>query len=101
MLAKALSALLAAAALAGAVLYAQNQAEKGKKPKPVFDTSKSGTPTPIEEKPAKPPAASLDPNEVQPGGEPTAEQAGNPAEKPQKKKKQKKIMPSSKAAFPD
>lgn len=97
MFAKIASLLLAAAALTGAVIYAQNQAEKGKKPKPVFDTSKSGTPTPIEEEPkAKP--------EAKPESQGNSAEAANPQqnpEKPQKKKKQKKIMPSSKAAFPD
>ncbi len=45
---KLISVLFALAALAGAVLYAQKQGREKPRRDPVFDTSKSGTPTPID-----------------------------------------------------
>lgn len=95
--AKIVSVLFAIAALAGAVIYAQQKAKKNPQERPVFETSKSGTPTPIDEKDEKPvkpkPQQKAEPKD----GEQTQNQA--PEQKPQKKKK--KIMPSSKAAFPE
>jgi hypothetical protein len=84
-------------ALAGAVIYAQNQAEKGKKPKRVFETSKSGTPTPIEEAPPAP--------GVTPPAQQTPEQSNESEQSGKKNGKKKKngemtIMPSSKSMTP-
>lgn len=45
---RALSLTLAVVALAGAVIYAQKKARKSPQREPVFDTSKSGLPTPID-----------------------------------------------------
>ncbi|GAB4423410.1 MAG: hypothetical protein OHK0011_03290 [Turneriella sp.] len=48
MLGRYLSLTLAVAALAGAVLFAQKKGRENPRRDPVFDTSKSGTPTPID-----------------------------------------------------
>lgn len=98
MLARTLTLLLAACALAGAVIYAQQKADKKENNRPIFESSKSGTPTPIEEAPpAKKPAKKDEVNSAevkQPSAEQTKEQ-----EKPKKKKK--KVMPTSKSYMPD
>ncbi len=48
MLGRYLSLSFALLALAGAVIYAQKKAQKNPQREPVFDTSKSGIPTPID-----------------------------------------------------
>lgn len=48
MLGRILSLVFALAALVGAVLYAQKKGRENPRRDPVFDTSKSGTPTPID-----------------------------------------------------
>lgn len=95
MLAKLLTLTLAACALAGAVIYAQKKGDKKEKITPVFESSKSGTPTPIEDAPPKKPVKPNEtkPEEVKPQGSEQTQQ--------QQKPKKKKIMPSSKSAFPD
>jgi hypothetical protein len=102
MLAKSLSVLLAAAALVGAVIYAQTKAEKGTKVSPVFETSKSGTPTPIEDSEkqvkSKKPAVKK-PNETD---EIKQEKTTNETQQAAPiKKKKKKVMPTSKSYIPD
>lgn len=48
MVARYLSLAFALLALAGAVIYAQKQGKENPRRDPVFDTSKSGLPTPID-----------------------------------------------------
>lgn len=99
MFAKSISLIFAVGALVGAVIYAQNKAEKGEKIRPVFESSKSGTPTPIETpKPVKPKN-----EEVQQKSDekPVEKQTANEGDKPVKKKKKKKVMPTSKSLSVD
>ena len=107
MFGKIFSVFLAAAALAGAVIYAQKKAQERPVERPVFDTSKSGTPTPIDEAPVKKPGkdkAVPKPNEVPTQNKETSPQekkeaAESKEQKPGKKKK--KVMPTSKSYIPD
>ncbi len=99
MLAKILTLLLAAGALVGAVIYAQNKAEKGQKVKPVFESSKSGTPTPWPDDKESPTAIKKKPTSK-------VDEKQSPKQEPEKKPeatendKEKKIMPSSKSMVP-
>ncbi len=97
MLARTLSLLFAAVALAGAVIYAQKKANETPQVRPVFETSKSGTPTPIEDAPPKKPAKK---NEVKQTDE-VKPQAEEPVQQQKPKKKKKKVMPTSKSYIPD
>ena len=103
MLLKSLSLIFAGGALVGAVVYAQNKAEKGKKATPVFESSKSGTPTPWPDDKESPTAIRKKP--VKKGEE---EKVAKP--KPQEPEKKSaadtkdngvKIMPSSKSMAPE
>ncbi len=98
MIARLFSLLLAAGALAGAVIYAQKQAEKKERPTPVFESSKSGTPTPIEDAPPVKKPAKKDDSKNENVKQQPAEQSKQ-SEKPKKKKK--KVMPTSKSYIPD
>ncbi len=101
--ARILTLLFAASALAGAVIYAQQKAEKSPRINPVFDTSKSGTPTPwpddkgsttaIHEKAAK---KAADEKSIK-------QQKGESQKTPSatENEKHKKIMPSSKSMVPE
>ncbi len=97
MIARTLSILFAATALVGAVLYAQKKANENPQVRPVFETSKSGTPTPIEDAPPKKPVKK---NEIKQGEE-VKQQADEPAQQQKSKKKKKKVMPTSKSYIPD
>jgi hypothetical protein len=90
MRAKFMSLIFAMAALAGAVIYAQNKAEKTGKGKPVFESSKIGTPTPIEEEPVK-----QKPAQNKKEKKPDAAQNSQ-----QNEEDDKVIMPSSKSFTP-
>jgi len=90
MRAKFISLVFALAALAGAVIYAQNKAEKTGKGKPVFESSKIGTPTPIEEEPVKD-----KPAQNKKDKKPDAAQNDK-----NKEEDEKVIMPSSKSFTP-
>jgi len=97
-----LSLIFAATALAGAVIYAQQKAEKSPRTNPVFDTSKSGPPTPIDATDEQKESIKKQ-NEYRKNK--TVEQT-TPKEKwPEPaepgKKKRKKVMPSSKSYIPD
>lgn len=98
MLARTLTLLLATCALAGAVIYAQQKAGKKENNRPVFESSKSGTPTPIEEAPPAQKPAKKDEVKKEEVKQPSAEQSQQ-QEKPKKKKK--KVMPTSKSYIPD
>jgi len=103
MKAKIGSLLLALAALSGAVIYAQQKANKAPKQSPVFDTSKSGTPTPIEEVAPAKPGEEPTPNQPSPGVTPPMPAQTNQPEKKHGKKKKPgdmTIMPSSKSMTP-
>ncbi len=97
-----LSLLFAATALAGAVIYAQQKAEKSPRINPVFDTSKSGTPTPID-------ATDEEKEQIRKQNESRKNQGVEQARPEEKwptpsepgKKKRKKVMPSSKSYIPD
>lgn len=103
MTARILSLVFAAMALAGAVIYAQQKGREKPRPNPVFDTSKSGTPTPwpddkgsttaIQEKAAKKAADEKS----------TKQQKGESENAPSKpaNENHKKIMPSSKSMVPE
>jgi hypothetical protein len=102
MLAKTLTLLLAAGALVSAVIYAQNKAEKTQKVKPVFESSKSGTPTPWPDDKESPTSPK---KKVEKKGEedkPAVQEKKEPEKKPEatEKDKEKKIMPSSKSMVP-
>jgi outer membrane biosynthesis protein TonB len=98
MIARLLSLLLATAAMAGAVIYAQQKAEKKENPRPIFESSKSGTPTPIEDAPPVKKPAKKD----EPKPEEVKQQGAEPSQQPEKpKKKKKKVMPTSKSYIPD
>lgn len=102
MLIRYASLIFAVAGLAGAVIYAQQKAEKSPRVNPVFDTSKSGTPTPIdatdEEKDAIKKQNEYRKNKTVEQTTPK-EKWPEPAEPG--KKKRKKVMPSSKSYIPD
>lgn len=98
MIARLFSLLLATGALVGAVIYAQKQAEKKERPTPVFESSKSGTPTPIEDAPPVKKPAKKEESKAEEVKPQTAEQSQQ-QEKPKKKKK--KVMPTSKSYIPD
>ncbi len=90
MVAKVASLIFAVAALAGAVIFAQQKGREKPRPNPVFDTSKSGTPTPI------------DATEEEKEAIRKANAAGDKTEPQQKpQKKPVKVMPSSKSYIPD
>ena len=101
MIAKILTLTLPAGALAGAVIYAQKQAEKGGKVKPVFESSKIGTPTPWPDDKESPTAIKKKPatnaDEKLP---PQQEPEKKPETTEKDKEKEKKIMPSSKSMVP-
>lgn len=100
---KILSLAFAAAALTGAVVYSQSKADKKPKKIEVFDTSKSGTPTPWPDDKESPTAIRKKP--VQKGEEekPVKQEKAEPEKKPaaNEKEKEKKIMPSSKSMIPE
>lgn len=102
MLIRYASLIFAVAGLAGAVIYAQQKAQKSPRVNPVFDTSKSGTPTPIdatdEEKDAIKKQNEYRKNKTVEQTTPK-EKWPEPAEPG--KKKRKKVMPSSKSYIPD
>lgn len=101
---KILSLVFAAAALTGAVIYSQSKAEKNPKKVEVFDTSKSGTPTPWPDDKESPTAIKKKTvkkeTEVKP---PKQEKQGTdkqPELNEKEKDKDKEIMPSSKSLVP-
>lgn len=102
MLIRYASLIFAVAGLAGAVIYAQQKAQKSPRVNPVFDTSKSGTPTPIdatdEEKDAIKKQNEYRKNKTVEQTTPK-EKWPEPAEPG--KKERKKVMPSSKSYIPD
>ncbi|MFO1470419.1 MAG: hypothetical protein U1F27_05200 [Turneriella sp.] len=98
MFARILTFAFAACALAGAVIYAQQKAYKKENTRPVFESSKSGTPTPSEDAPAVKKSEKKEESKNQEIKPPSAEQAQQ-QEKPKKKKK--KVMPTSKSYIPD
>jgi hypothetical protein len=112
---KILSFLFATAALAGAVIYAQQKAQKSPRKNPVFDTSKSGTPTPIDATDAEKDAIRKQNehhNHDKQTDVPAQGQQASPAQSntPKQnwpeptepgKKKRKKVMPSSKSYIPE
>lgn len=98
MFARILTLIFAGCALAGAVIYAQQKADKKESPRPIFESSKSGTPTPIEDAPPVKKPAKKDETKNEEVKPPSAEQAQQ-QEKPKKKKK--KVMPTSKSYIPD
>lgn len=102
MVAKILSVLLAAGALVGAVIYAQNQAEKGGKVKPVFESSKIGTPTPWPDDKESPTSPKKKPVKKDEQEKPAKQEKQDPEKKPAAtgKDKEKEIMPSSKSLIP-
>jgi hypothetical protein len=110
-----LSLVFALAALAGAVLYAQKKGRENPRRDPVFDTSKSGTPTPIdataeekeeirkqnEYRKIKNNQGERDEaNELKPVQQKSPEEKWPTPAEPGKKKR-KKVMPSSKSYIPD
>lgn len=94
MFAKIASLLFALFALTGAILYAQKKAKENPQIRPVFETSKSGTPTPIEEVPAEK-------NDKTNAENAEAVKQQNKDQAPPQKKKKKAVMPTSKSYFPD
>ncbi|MFZ5629371.1 MAG: hypothetical protein ACOY5B_09615 [Spirochaetota bacterium] len=112
MLGKVISVLLALAALAGAVLYAQKQGREKPRRDPVFDTSKSGTPTPIDASDAERERIRRENEEhgkKKAGEQPQVNPQQNnqpedkwpePKEYP-RKKKGPRVMPSSKSYIPE
>lgn len=98
MLTRTLTLLLATCALAGAVIYAQQKAGKKENNRPIFESSKSGTPTPIEEAPPEKKPAKREEVKKEETKPQQAEQSQQ-SEKPIKKKK--KVMPTSKSYIPD
>jgi len=112
MLGRYLSLAFALLALAGAVLYAQKQGKEKPRRDPVFDTSKSGTPTPIDasetererirrdnEDHAKKKAGDQQRANPQQNSVPE-EKWPEPKEYP-RKKKGPRVMPSSKSYIPE
>lgn len=100
---KILSLIFAAAALTGAVIYSQNKAEKKPKRVEVFDTSKSGTPTPWPDDKESPTAIKKKPVNKVEEKQPPKQEKQEPEKKPEAagKDKEKKIMPSSKSLVPE
>lgn len=92
---KILSLAFAAAALTGAVIYSQSKAEKKPKKIEVFDTSKSGTPTPWPDDKESPTAVKKKPAQKGEEEKPVKQEKAEP------KKKPAAVMPSSKSMIPE
>ncbi len=102
MVAKVSSLLFAVAALAGAVIFAQQKASERPRPNPVFDTSKSGTPTPIDASDEeKENIRKQNEHLNKKGKEQAPAKDQRPAQAAPGKKKNKPVMPSSKSYIPD
>lgn len=99
---KILSLVFAAAALTGAVIYSQSKAEKNPKKVEVFDTSKSGTPTPWPDDKESPTAIKKKPERKASETKPPKQEKQEPEKKPEaaEKEKEKEVMPSSKSLIP-
>ena len=98
MFARILTLLIAACALVGAVIYAQQKADKKENIRPIFESSKSGTPTPNEDAPPVKKPAKKDESRKEDLKQQGPDQSQQ-TEKPKKKKK--KVMPTSKSYIPD
>lgn len=92
---KIISLVFAAAALTGAVIYSQNKAEKKPKKIEVFDTSKSGTPTPWPDDKESPTAVKKKPAAKDTEEKPVKKEKAEPEKKPAA------VMPSSKSMIPE
>jgi len=102
MIAKVSSLMFAVAALAGAVIFAQQKGREKPRPNPVFDTSKSGTPTPIDASDEEKENIRKQNEHLNKKGKEQAPAADQrPARAAPGKKKHKPVMPSSKSYIPD
>ncbi|AFM11538.1 hypothetical protein Turpa_0887 [Turneriella parva DSM 21527] len=103
MVARIASLTFAVAALAGAVIFAQQKGREKPRPNPVFDTSKSGAPTPWPDDKGSTTAIQEEAAQKAADEKSAKQQKGGSENAPAKteNEKHKRIMPSSKSMVPE